>query len=314
MKSAHLTKPRSRKPLLWRTDEWDTNCLYGTHKLGFLQVYNGWSGIRFASSIRGTPSDEMKSQQEITLAVCRWAAWAPGVTETSSWHAWAEGVKSINGPVAPDVQFVAPLMRRRLSGLSRMVFRVAVDCLANEEQSVAYVFCSRYGEYNRSYAILTDLANGGPASAAAFSNSVHNTSASLFAIEKQDTSQSTAMAGGEATLETAFMEAWSLLSDGIAPAVLVVYHDEPLPELYRGQPTTVLNSAAFGMLLRLPAPGREAINLRLSWHPHEVVPAEPCSTSDPALQVLGLLLKDGVPVTLDTERLVWTWSTSDEAV
>ena len=255
----------------------------------------------------------MTPQQQIALAVCRWAAWAPGVTDTPSWHAWAEGVRTINGPVAPDVRFVAPMMRRRLSGLSRMVFRVAVDCLADEEDSVAYVFCSRYGEYNRSYGLLTDLANGEPASAAAFSNSVHNTSASLFAIDRRDTSQSTAVAGGEATLETAFMEAWSLLSDGMAPRVLVVYHDEPLPELYRGQPTTVLNSAAFAMLLRLPDSGRDAIDLRLSWDPQEEIPAEPCTASDPALRVLGLLLKGGDPVVLDTHRLVWTWSTSDQA-
>ena len=135
----------------------------------------------------------------------------------------------------------------------------------------------------------------------------------LLAIENQDTSQSTAMAGGEATLETAFMEAWSLLSDGMAPRVLVVYHDEPLPELYRGQPTTVLNSAAFAMLLRLPDSGRDAIDLRLSWDPQEEIPAEPCTASDPALRVLGLLLKGGDPVVLDTHRLVWTWSTSDQA-
>ncbi len=255
----------------------------------------------------------MTSQQQITLSVCRWAAWAPGVTDTPSWHAWAEGGRTINGPVAPDVQFVAPLLRRRLSGLSRMVFRVAVDCLGDGEDSIIHVFCSRYGEYNRSYGILTDLANREPASAAAFSNSVHNTSASLFAIDRRDTSQSTAVAGGEATLETAFMEAWSVLSDGMAGAALVVYHDEPLPELYRGQPTTVMNSAAFAMLLRLPDPERNAIDLRLSWDPREEISAEPCTARDPALQVLGLLLKSGDPVVLDTVRLVWTWSTGDDA-
>ena len=194
-----------------------------------------------------------------------------------------------------------------------MVFRVAVDCLADQDSSVAYVFCSRYGEYHRSFGILTDLANGEPVSAAAFSNSVHNTSASLLAIERHDTSQSTAVAGVEATLETAFVEAWSLLEDAIAPAVLVVYHDEPLPEIYRGQPTTVYNSAAFAMLLRFPDPGRDAIDLRLSWDSHADFPARPCTSLDPALQVLGLLLEGGDPVVLDTERLVWTWSTSDEA-
>jgi hypothetical protein len=224
-----------------------------------------------------------------------------------------EGKQAISGPVAPDVQFVAPMARRRLSGLSRMAFRVAVDCLADEQDSVAYVFCSRYGEYNRCYGILTDLAKGDPASAAAFSNSVHNTAASLFAIERQDHAQSTAIAGGEATLEAGFMEAWCLLSDGIASSVLVVYHDEPLPELYLGQPTTVMNSAAFAMLLRLPERGRDAPNLQLSWRTQSEMPAGPCTVSDPALQVLRLLLKGGDPINLATERLIWTWIAGDEA-
>ncbi len=252
----------------------------------------------------------MESQQQIALAVCRWAAWAPGVTDSPSWHAWADGEKTITGSVAPDVQFVAPMMRRRLSRLSRMAFRVAVDCLADEEESVAYVFCSRYGEYHRSYGILKDLANGEPASASAFSMSVHNTSASLFAIEKQDSSQSTAVAGGEATLEAAFLEAWCLLSNDAASTVLVVYHDEPLPELYRDQATTVLNSAAFAMLLRLPDAGQDVIKLRFSWDARREETAPPRLASDPALQVLGLLLKGGKPVVLDTGRLVWTWSRS----
>jgi len=255
----------------------------------------------------------MKSEQQITLAVCRWSAWAPGVTDTASWHGWAAGEKIISGPVAPDVKFVAPMARRRLSALSRMVFRTAVDCLADEEEATAYVFCSRYGEFNRSYGILSGLAKGETVSAAAFSNSVHNTSASLFAIEKRDHSQSTAIAGGEATLEAGFMEAWCLLSDEMASKVLLVYHDEPLPALYRGQPTTVINSAAFAMLLRLPEPGQEAIDLRLSWCAREEKPAAPCTASDPALQVLRLLLKGGDPVVHDAERLVWTWSTGDEA-
>lgn len=252
----------------------------------------------------------MNAQQQISLDVCRWAAWAPGVEDSASWYAWAEGTKTIEGPVAPDVQFVAPMLRRRLSGLSRMVFRVAVDCLAEEDESVAYVFCSRYGEYNRSYGILTGIANDEPVSAAAFSNSVHNTSASLLSIERRDTSRTTAMAGCEATLETAFIEAWSLLSDGIAPAVLVVYHDEPLPEIYHDQGTTVFNSAAFAMLLRLPEPARHETELTLSWSAREADPAGLRTTADPALQVLGLLLKGGDPVVLDTERLAWTWSTN----
>lgn len=250
----------------------------------------------------------MNSQQQIDLAVCRWSAWAPGLVDQASWHGWAEGRETISGPVAPDVRFVAPLARRRLSGLSRMVFRAAADCLADEQGPVSYVMCSRWGEFDRSFGILTGLAKGEAVSAAAFSNSVHNTSASLFTIEKQDHSQSTALAGGDATLEAGFIEAWCQLNDGLAPSVLVVYHDDPLPELYRGQPSTVVHSAAFAMLLRLPRPGQDAIDLRLSWAPRGAAPGTPSTVPDPALEVLRLLLNGGDPVVFDRERLAWTWS------
>ncbi len=250
----------------------------------------------------------MESDQQITLSVRRWAAWAPGLTDQSSWHAWSEGTRAICGPVAPDVKFVAPMMRRRLSRLSRMAFRVAADCLSEEQDAIAFVFCSRYGEYHRSYGILENLAAGEPASAAAFSMSVHNTAASLFAIETQNTAQATALSGGEATLEAAFLEAWSLMSDGAAPAVLVVYHDEPLPELYRDSATTVRNSAAFAMLLRPPESGDDVPELQLSWGLAKESAVANCDTPDPALEVLRLLLRGGDPVVLDTGRLIWTWS------
>lgn len=254
----------------------------------------------------------MGSEQRIALSVSRWAAWSPGLTDRPAWQAWAEGAATVIEPVAPDVKFVTPMMRRRLSHLSRMAFRVAADCLNGETDPVSYVFCSRYGEYHRSYGILKDLANGEPASAAAFSMSVHNTAASLYAIETKDTAQATALAGGEATLETAFLEAWCLLQDRAASRVLVVYHDEPLPEIYEGQATTVHNSAAFAMLLHLPDAMPEATELNLSWGTSTLRDPIRCQAQDPALRVLELLLKGGDPYILDTGRLVWAWSTNSE--
>ena len=252
------------------------------------------------------------NQQTIALAVQKWAAWAPGLTDSRSWHSWANGENTIAGPAQPDVRFVSPMMRRRLSNLGRMAFRTAVDCLDEDEPPTAYVFCSRYGEYNRSFGILKDLAANEPVSPAAFSVSVHNTSASLFAIEMKDTAQINAISGGETTLEAAFIEAWSLLNDDAASTVLLVYHDEPLPDLYRNQKTTVVNSAAFAMLLRRSDTAQTRIGLALSWvqlkHGAKTPHTEIGRFGDPALQVLKLLLKQGEPVVLDTGRLRWTWT------
>lgn len=255
----------------------------------------------------------MDSQQEIALSVCRWSAWAPGITDRSSWQAWADGNLVISGSEGPDVKFVAPMMRRRLSSLSRMAFRVAADCLSEAEDGVAFVFCSRYGEYDRSYGILRKLAEKEFPSAAAFSMSVHNTAASLLAIERGDTAQATAIANGAATMEAGFLEAWSLLHDGAASAVLLVYHDEPLPALYAGQETTVDNRAALAMLLRHPDSAQTEKKLQLSWGERNALVSERKAPSDPALKVLRLFLTEGDPVVIDAGRMVWTWS-ADAAV
>lgn len=250
----------------------------------------------------------MDAQNSVELAVSNWSAWAPSLTDETAWREWASGRREIEGPVEPDVKFVEPMMRRRLSSLTRMAFRVAADCLVEEDSLPAYVFCSRYGEYGRTYNILIGLSDEEPASALAFSMSVHNTSASLFSIDRRDTSLSVSLAGGEMTLETAFIEAWSLLTTGDASSVLVVYHDEPLPEIYRGQITTVAHASAFALLLRLPETAPDASRLTLDWNERRqgATMAEPLL--DPALQVLRLILERGDPVTFDTGRLVWKWS------
>jgi hypothetical protein len=205
------------------------------------------------------------------------------------------------------------MLRRRLSNLSRMTFRVATDCLADEKTSPVQLFCSRYGEYGRKYNILSSLSSGESPSAMAFSMSVHNTSASLFSIDRQDTANSTSLAGGEATLETAFVEAWSLLTAGEASSVLVVYHDEPLPEIYREQITTVAHPAAIALLLRLPNTAEETLRVTLDWSvkDQDTQMAEPLL--DPALRVLRLILSGGDSVTNDTGRLIWNWGQNSAA-
>lgn len=255
----------------------------------------------------------MTERSAVSLAVRSWSAWAPGISGASDWRRWASGEVAISGPIEPDVKFVAPMMRRRLSGLTRMAFRAAADCLEDHDVSPAFVFCSRYGEYARSFGILEGLSGGEPASAAAFSMSVHNTATSLFAIETKDQSASTALAGGEATLETGFIEAWSLLVNRAADSVLLVYHDEKLPDLYRDLPSTVGHPAALAMLLQRPEDAGDAFGLNLTWAARNDGESAAQPATDPALQVLKLLVDESDTFALDTGRLVWTWSSHHAA-
>jgi hypothetical protein len=249
----------------------------------------------------------------IGLAVARWAAWAPGLPDRESWQAWATGRRDIAGPVDPDVSFVKPLLRRRLSPLNRMAFHVAAACLPEDETPLC-VFCSRFGEYARAFEILTAMETGEAVSPNAFSLSVHNTVSSLFSISRSDRQHSTAIAAGGATLEAGFLEARALLADAPTGSVLLVYYDEPLPSFYAEKVDAIQVSAAVALLLKLPERAAAGdLRLQLSWAPSPVQRHSPSAASHPALRLAKLLTGAEAVGRIDDGRLAWTWSRHDAA-
>jgi hypothetical protein len=201
---------------------------------------------------------------------------------------------------------VAPLQRRRLSEVTRMAFAVAAECLDEGEPTPGFVFCSRYGEYAESFESLQQIVRSEPISPAAFSMSVHNTAASQFAMHRKDRAPCSALAAGESTLETGFIEAFAQIGERGRP-VMLVYHDQPLPGLYREQPTTVRSSLALALLLERPAASGEGRRLRLEWRSSEKRQAA-AGGGNSICAVIRLLEAGGAPVVQDTGRLVWTWS------
>lgn len=253
----------------------------------------------------GAKNEALSVDDSVELAVSRWSAWAPNIETVESWHQWLDGERPIEGPVTPDVRDVPALLRRRLSEVSRMAFKVSADCFGDDDTETAYIFCSRYGEYSRSFQIMLGIAREEAVSPAAFSMSVHNTAASQWSIHRHDQSPSTALAAGDATLEGAFVEAWSQLREGVAQSALIVYHDQPLPDLYAPQNRSVTQSIALGVRVCLPGEGRPDPALRLSWAPSaQSIALRPAA--DPALGLVSLLL-GGDPVTRDAGRLTWRW-------
>jgi len=261
----------------------------------------------------------------VELDIKRWSAWAPGLADGADWRAWSDGDKSIAGPIKPDVGFVERLLRRRLSPLNRMAFRVAANCLQGEDSRPLSIFCSRYGEFSRAFEILNNLASDEAVSPTTFSLSVHNTASSLFSIMQQDRAHSTALAGGEATLESAFLECWTLLQESALPShskatsALLVYCDQILPEMFLGRRETAVNdNVALALLLGLPqrnevdaenSENNESSGLRLSWQPSRVNSQAAVDDSDSSvLRVIKLLLKGGAPIASDFGRLTWTWT------
>ena len=254
----------------------------------------------------------MRAGNSIELNVKRWSGWAPGLSTIDDWTNWANNQKAIEDDGEPDVSFVKPLLRRKLGRVARMAFFVASECLEGEDSSPEYVFCSRFGDYGRTYRILDDITNNEPASALAFSMSVHNASSSMFSIERADIAKSTSLAAGQSTLETAFVEAWSRLQTREMRSVLIVYHDEPLPDLYYNN-KMVSYPVAAAFLVTLPDDVKGTVGIRLKWSNDERTLKQTESISMPVLRVLRLLLNGDTTEYTHAERLSWEWSRTSES-
>src|SRR5690554_5707018 len=114
--------------------------------------------------------------------IADWSAWAPGLATPEQWRDWyACPALPESADVQPDVSFLPPMQRRRLSPLARMVFHVAWP-LADKRARQPVVFSSRHGETPRNLALLTQLGLGEALSPTHFSLSVHNAVIGLWSM------------------------------------------------------------------------------------------------------------------------------------
>lgn len=230
----------------------------------------------------------------------RWSAWAPGVETPQQWQDWAAGRLAIAADDStPPLEFINPMLRRRLSRLSRLALKVAYEGAAGDH-ALRTVFASRHGEIHRTRGLLADLAAGEPLSPMAFSLSVHNTASGLYSIASGNTAPSTAIAAGRDTLAMAVIEAAGQLQQ--AERVMVVFADEPLPEDYREFADE--STAPFGLALLLGRAGT-GTDWSLSTAP---LPAAAAMPECAGLQLLRLLAGDGRTLTTAGERSGWCWT------
>ncbi|ANB73590.1 beta-ketoacyl synthase chain length factor [Paraburkholderia phytofirmans] len=148
--------------------------------------------------------------------------WTIPVARWSSWPAAASA--------APDIGFIEPIVRRRLSTLSKVALKVAHDCVAQDE--VRVVFASRHGELRRTTDILRTISTGEPVSPTAFSLSVLNAMTGVFGIARGDRSAASAISAGAETLGYALLEAYAQYATEPGSPVLLVYADEPADPAY----------------------------------------------------------------------------------
>lgn len=244
----------------------------------------------------------------IEVAVRDWAAWAPGLASRTGWEAWCRAPAPLaRSDGQPDVAFVAPLLRRRCSRLTRMMLHAAHEaCPANTLQTLPVVCASRYGEITTTIGLLEALADGQPVTAAAFTHSVHNTQAGLFSIAAKNRRMASALAAGPDTFPCAFLEALTLIHRARGGAVLILVGDEPLPPVLEAFSDDGDAAYAVAIVIEAVVSGPR---LRLA-------PAEPGVAPErrawpQATEFLRWYLSGEKSRTLGTGPRAWTWTRQD---
>jgi hypothetical protein len=226
-------------------------------------------------------------ESQVALPVASWAAWRATDQETS-----------------PQVTFIDPQIRRRLSLLDRIALHVAHSCVRPGEQ-VRTVFASRHGELARSAELLGQLAHDEMPSPMAFSLSVLNAAVGLYGIARKDRSASTALASGEDTLPMALVEAAAQAWDGQDGPVVLAYADEPPPAIYR----TLIASprSAHAVAVRLdPAEARQTVVM--SW-----TQSDAQEDAEAAPRAFLACLERGTASTWRGAGRAWSWRPHGDA-
>ncbi|MBW0449057.1 hypothetical protein EN871_12750 [bacterium M00.F.Ca.ET.228.01.1.1] len=222
-----------------------------------------------------------------TIPVARWSSW-PAATSA-----------------APDIGFIEPIVRRRLSTLSRVALKVAHDCVGMTEARV--VFASRHGELRRTTDILRALSAGEPVSPTAFSLSVLNAMTGVFGIARGDRSAASAISAGPETLGYALLEAYAQHATQPASPVLLVYADEPADPAY-GTIEDEVQGGAIAILL-----GGEAVQGHLVCT-RSAAAEKPATRFATQSQALLHCLETGEPAAWQGAGVLWQWGWHDRAV
>src|SRR5262245_47861774 len=120
-------------------------------------------------------------KSELAFSVRDWFAWAPGRETRRAWRDWA--VTTSAEPSENDLatmQTLPMMLRRRATAIGQKAIGAALAC--QDVGAARYVISSRHGEYARTTAIFTSLAERTAPSPAEFSMSVHHGLAGLLSI------------------------------------------------------------------------------------------------------------------------------------
>lgn len=160
-----------------------------------------------------------------------WQAWTPGVSTIDQWQQFLIENKPVTASLKPDVSFLPPMFRRKLSPLSRMVFST-VNSLEQQSEPInaPIVLATRHGELDLSIDLINAELTDSPLSPAKFSMSVHNSPVGFLSIQSKNTNPNTAISAGARTLKMGLLESTTMLKEH--GQCLLIYADENLSEEY----------------------------------------------------------------------------------
>jgi len=228
-----------------------------------------------------------------------WSAWAPGYETQQQWLQWQGDIDQIEEQGSPNMDFLPPMFRRRLSRLSKLALTTAFDCLA-PQTAISTVFASRHGELQTSAKLLEDLANNTPLSPTKFSTSVHNTASGMYSIANQDRTHSTAIAAGVDTLEMGFIEASCQLASHKHNQVMLVLAEEPLHHYYNQYSDMPEKPFALALLL---SNNKKGLKLSVSAESSNTPPRQ-----QHGLSLISLLTHNQTSLSTHSNRFTWNWN------
>ncbi len=204
---------------------------------------------------------------QLSFGIRSIGAWSVDFQQLADWQQWPTPQSNDNQlTTAPKLAQVPAMQRRRYSRLTKMQLEVAFQCEA--PTNCRTIFASRHGELNRTVALLQDIVQKQPISPIGFSQSVHNTASGIFSILTNNNAASTSIAAAENALEQALIEAYGQLSEDPAE-LLLVYGDEPVPDVYQQFTNEPEFPLAVALLLTHGKQTSQAIKLTLETEPTE---------------------------------------------
>lgn len=190
-----------------------------------------------------------------TFTIEKFSAWTSGLESPEQWREFFSNKYFEPTDSNADVSFLPAMQRRRLSPLARAAFHVANQCIDENKPSPS-IFCSIFGETQRTFSLVDCIAQKDDVSPMTFSLSVHNAISGQFTIFYNNTETTTAICPSDKGYLSAFAEAIGLLNEG-AKSVLLVVYEENLPEFYHSSMKSVEQPTAMALLIKPPTADKE---------------------------------------------------------